>query len=151
MYTWIGSVFDNISTDVSARNSKRVSNASFMGVLPSTPPPSIISRELSVSTDNGEYQLEYSLFTVQITVCALSVMKCVYPLYSSSQLCMYNVCIFTMVFVSQTLMECCPRLCLLAILRLLWTYASVLIEWWAKYKNESILCFDIQRNSVLLH
>ena len=51
----IGSVFDNISTDVSARTSKRVSNASFMGVIPSTPPPSIMSRELSVSTDNGKH------------------------------------------------------------------------------------------------
>ena len=51
----VGSVFDNLSTDVSARTSKRVSNASYMGVLPSTPPPSIISRELSVSTDNGQH------------------------------------------------------------------------------------------------
>ena len=52
----LGSMFDNLSTtastDVSARTSKRVSNASFMGV-PSTPPPSIISPQLSVSTDNG--------------------------------------------------------------------------------------------------
>ena len=58
-FSSVGSVFDSISADVSARTSKRVSNASFMGVLPSTPPPSIVSRELSVSTDNGEHHLVY--------------------------------------------------------------------------------------------
>ena len=53
----VGSVFDSISTapsvEVSARTSKRVSNASFMGV-PTTPPPSILTPQISVSTDNGK-------------------------------------------------------------------------------------------------
>ena len=60
---YAGSMFDNISTapsaDVSARTSKRVSNASFMGV-PSTPPPSILSPQLSVNTDNGQYYYAFS-------------------------------------------------------------------------------------------